>query len=489
MLPDAERKANMVHENCGVVGIFSLDGKNVVPLAIDCLRALQHRGQESWGIAVPDKAPFRRLGLVSGSAQHFQRLTKKYASRAVIGHVRYSTFGKSTIQNAQPLKVGDLCVAHNGTIANVEELAGMVGGCSFTPQTMSDTLIAAQRLVSLTKEGDDLNRALGVLRQEMVGSFCFTFLTDDGSVYAARDARGFRPLVLGYLKQYNAFLVASESCAFSVIGADLLRDVSPGELLKFSDRGLESAQFCKEKPHSHCAFEYTYFAHPSSIMEGVSVYQARRRVGQLLAEKFPIPEADVVIPVPDSARPAALGYAQRLGLPFEEGLLKDRYSKRGSMRSFIEPYQASRLAISSSITPIRTIIEGKNVVVIDDSIVRGTSSASIIETIRRAGAKKISMLITYPPIRFPCYAGIDFPSQEELLAYRAAMSEHSEAGISRKISESIGADFVGYNDTSNLAKAIGLPEEELCFTCSTGDYTPLGIRPVFKTRQEMKGNR
>ena len=489
MVADVEMKANMVHENCGVAGIFSLDGKNVVPLAIDCLRALQHRGQESWGIAVPDKAPFRRLGLVSRSAQHFQRLTKEYASRAVIGHVRYSTFGKSTIQNAQPLKVGDLCVAHNGTIANVEELAGMVGGCSFTPQTMSDTLIAAQRLVSLTKEGDDLNRALGVLRQEMIGSFCFTFLTDDGSVYAARDARGFRPLVLGYLEQYNAFLVASESCAFSVIGAELLRDVSPGELLKFSNRGLESAQFCKEKPHSHCAFEYTYFAHPSSIMEGVSVYQARRRVGQLLAEKFPIPEADVVIPVPDSARPAALGYAQRLGLPFEEGLLKDRYSKRGSMRSFIEPYQASRLAISSSITPIRTIIEGKNVVVIDDSIVRGTSSASIIETLRRAGARKISMLITYPPIRFPCYAGIDFPSQEELLAYRAAMSEHSEAGISRKISESIGADFVGYNDTSNLAKAIGLPEEELCFTCSTGDYTPLGIRPVFKTRQEMKGNR
>src|ERR687898_336083 len=379
MLPDAERKANMVHENCGVVGIFSLDGKNVVPLAIDCLRALQHRGQESWGIAVPDKAPFRRLGLVSRSAQHFQRLTKEYASRAVIGHVRYSTFGKSTIQNAQPLKVGDLCVAHNGTIANVEEL------------------------------------------------------------------------------------------------------------LKFSNRGLESAQFCKEKPHSHCAFEYTYFAHPSSIMEGVSVYQARRRVGQLLAEKFPIPEADVVIPVPDSARPAALGYAQSLGIPFEEGLLKDRYSKRGSMRSFIEPYQASRLAINSSITPIRTIMEGKNVVIIDDSIVRGTSSASIIETLRRSGASKISMLITYPPIRFPCYAGIDFPSQEELLAYRTAKNEQSQVGIANKISESIGADFVGFNDTSNLAKAIGLPEEELCFTCSTGDYSPLGIRPVFKTRQEMKG--
>ena len=479
----------MVHENCGVVGIFSLDGKNVVPIAIDCLRALQHRGQESWGIAVPGKVPFRRLGLVSGSAEHFHRLVRRYRSRAIIGHVRYSTFGRSTIQNAQPLKVRDLCVAHNGTIANVEELAEMVGGCSFTPQTMSDTLIAAQRLVTLTEVDSNLSRALGVLKDEMVGSFCFTFLTDDGSVYAARDVRGFRPLVLGYHKEYNAFLVASESCGLSVIGAELVRDVKPGELLKFSERGLEATQFSKEKPHSHCAFEYTYFAHPSSIMEGISIYEARKRIGHLLAEKFPISEADVVIPVPDSARPAALGYAQRLGIPFEEGLLKDRYSKKGSMRSFIEPYHASRVAISSSITPIRNIIEGRNVVIIDDSIVRGTSSASIIETIRRAGAKKVSILVTYPPIRFPCYAGIDFPSQDELLAYREAMNEKSEINIASKISQRIGADYVGYNDTSNLAKAIGLPETELCFTCSTGDYSPLGIKPVFKSREEMKGDR
>ena len=479
----------MVHENCGVVGIFSLDGKNVVPIAIDCLRALQHRGQESWGIAVPGKVPFRRLGLVSGSAEHFHRLVRRYRSRAIIGHVRYSTFGRSTIQNAQPLKVRDLCVAHNGTIANVEELAEMVGGCSFTPQTMSDTLIAAQRLVTLTEVDSNLSRALGVLKDEMVGSFCFTFLTDDGSVYAARDVRGFRPLVLGYHKEYNAFLVASESCALSVIGAELVRDVKPGELLKFSERGLETTQFSKEKPHSHCAFEYTYFAHPSSIMEGISIYEARKRIGHLLAEKFPISEADVVIPVPDSARPAALGYAQRLGIPFEEGLLKDRYSKKGSMRSFIEPYHASRVAISSSITPIRNIIEGRNVVIIDDSIVRGTSSASIIETIRRAGAKKVSILVTYPPIRFPCYAGIDFPSQDELLAYREAMNEKSEINIASKVSQRIGADYVGYNDTSNLSKAIGLPETELCFTCSTGDYSPLGIKPVFKSREEMKGDR
>jgi amidophosphoribosyltransferase len=371
----------------------------------------------------------------------------------------------------------------------VEELTEMVGGCTFTPQTMSDTLIAAQRLVTLMEGDSNLNRALSVLKDEMVGSFCFTFLTEDGSVYAARDVRGFRPLVLGYQKEYNAFLVTSESCALSVIGAELVRDVKPGELLKFSERGLEATQFSKEKVHSHCAFEYTYFAHPSSIMEGISIYEARRRIGQLMAEKFPISEADVVIPVPDSARPAALGYAQRLDIPFEEGLLKDRYSKKGSMRSFIEPYHANRVAISSSITPILNIIEGRNVVIIDDSIVRGTSSASIIEIIRRAGAKKVSLLVTYPPIRFPCYAGIDFPSQNELLAYREATNEKSEINIALKISERIGADYVGYNDTSNLAKAIGLPETELCFTCSTGDYSPLGIKPTFKSRAEMKGDK
>jgi amidophosphoribosyltransferase len=188
----------LVHENCGVIGIFSLDGHNVIPFVIDSLRALQHRGQEAWGIAVPGKPPFRTLGLVSSAASDFPMVTKKYKSHTAIGHVRYSTLGKSTIENAQPLRVKDLCVAHNGTIANVEELSGMVGGCTFTPQTMSDTLVAAQRLVMHLADKEDMAEAMHILKGEMVGSFCFTFLTDEGSVYAARDTRGFRPLVLGY---------------------------------------------------------------------------------------------------------------------------------------------------------------------------------------------------------------------------------------------------------------------------------------------------
>lgn len=354
---------------------------------------------------MPNKPPFKRLGLVSAAAPDFTSIVRKYKSSAVIGHVRYSIFGKSNLENAQPLKVKDLCIAHNGTIANVEQLSGMVGGCTFTPQTMSDTLVAAQRLVMHIAEKDDMATAMSILKSEMVGSFCFTFLTDEGLVYAARDTRGFRPLVLGFHNETSTYMVASESCALSTVGAQLVRDVAPGELVKMGPGGVESKQFASESPHAHCAFEYTYFAHPSSIMEGINVYAARKRIGQFLAKKFPIKDADVVVPVPDSARPAALGYALEASLPFEEGLLKDRYSKKGSMRSFIEPYQNDRVEINKGIIPIREVIEGRHVVVVDDSIVRGTSSASIIRTLKAAGARRISLVVTYPPIRYPCYAG------------------------------------------------------------------------------------
>jgi amidophosphoribosyltransferase len=220
-------------------------------------------------------------------------------------------------------------------------------------------------------------------------------------------------------------------------------------------------------------------------MEGTNIYVARKRIGQFLAKKFPIKEADLVIPVPDSARPAALGYAQELGLQFDEGLLKDRYSKKGPLRSFIEPHQSDRVEINRWIIPITEIIAGKHVVVIDDSLVRGTSSKAIIKALKRAGAKKISMLITYPPIKYPCYAGIDFPSQDELAT--GANQSMTDQEIIEKIKNDIGADFLGYNDAQNLANAIGIPVDSLCFTCTTGDYTTLGIKPTFKTRQEMKG--
>jgi amidophosphoribosyltransferase len=221
-------------------------------------------------------------------------------------------------------------------------------------------------------------------------------------------------------------------------------------------------------------------------MEGTNIYVARKRIGKYLARKFPIKDADLVIPVPDSARPAALGFAQELGVPFDEGLLKDRYSKKGPLRSFIEPHQADRVEINRWIIPIREIIENKHVIVVDDSLVRGTSSKAIIKALRKAGASKITMLITYPPIKFPCYAGIDFPSQDELATY-IDDKKYSEEEIIENVRRDIGADFLGYNDPENLANAIGIQKDSLCFTCTTGDYTSLGITPVFKTREELKG--
>ena len=476
----------MVKENCGVVGIFSEDGSNVIPMIIDSLRALQHRGQEAWGIAVPKKPPLKKIGLVSASSTEFKKISEEYSSHAAIGHVRYSTIGKSNLENAQPLKVKDLCVAHNGTISNVEELSNLVGGCTFSPQNASDTLVAAQRLVSLISEKGKLSSALSVLKNEMIGSYCFTFLSDDNSVYAARDPIGFRPMVLGQKEENNSYIVASESSALSAVGAKLIRDVNPGELIKFSNNGMETEMFSNDNKRSHCSFEFTYFAHPTSKMEGRNVYLARKKIGQYLARKFPIKDADLVIPVPDSARPAALGYAQEIGIPFDEGLLKDRYSKKGPLRSFIEPHQSDRIEINRWIFPITEIIEGKHVVVIDDSLVRGTSSKAIIKALRRSGAKKISMLITYPPIRFPCYAGIDFPSQEELATYINGKDATLEE-ITEKVRSDIGADFLGYNDSENLAKAIGIPKDSMCFTCTSGNYDTLGIKPSFKTRIEMKG--
>ena len=476
----------MVKENCGVVGIFSMDGINVIPMLIDSLRALQHRGQEAWGIAIPNKPPLKKMGLVSASSSEFKKISNEYSSFAAIGHVRYSTIGKSNLENAQPLKVKDLCIAHNGTISNVEELA-MAGGCSFTPQNASDTLIVAQRLVSLISEKGKLGSALSILKNEMVGSYCFTFLSDDSSVYAARDPKGFRPLVMGKKEDGMTHIVASESSALSAIGAKLERDVTPGELVKFSSKGIETELFSTDTSRAHCSFEFTYFAHPSSKMEGSNIYVARKKIGQFLAKKFPIKDADLVIPVPDSARPAALGYAQELGVPFDEGLLKDRYSKKGPLRSFIEPHQADRIEINRWIIPIEEIVRGKHVVVVDDSLVRGTSSRAIVNALRKAGARKISLLITYPPIKFPCYAGIDFPSQEELATF-SDNKDYSDEQIIEKVRHDIGADFLGYNDPENLSRAIGISTNSMCFTCTTGDYSSLGIKPVFKTRKEMKGD-
>jgi amidophosphoribosyltransferase len=340
-------------------------------------------------------------------------------------------------------------------------------------------------LVSLISENGEMGKALSILKNEMVGSYCFTFISDDNSVYAARDPKGFRPMVLGHKESDDTYIVTSESAAVTAVGATLQRDVVPGELIKLSKNGLETEKFSDDTSRAHCSFEFTYFAHPSSMMEGHNIYVSRKNIGRFMAKKFPILDADLVIPVPDSARPAALGYAQELGVSFDEGLLKDRYSKKGPLRSFIEPHQSDRVEINRWIIPISEIIRDRHVVVIDDSLVRGTSSKAIIKALRRAGAKKISMLITYPQINYPCYAGIDFPSQEELATFTNG-KDMSTDEITEMVRKSIGVDFLGYNDAENLADAVGMPKDSMCFTCSSGNYDSLGIKPDFTKREQVK---
>lgn len=477
-----------LRENCGVIGAFSLEGRNVTPLLIAGLETLQHRGQESWGIAVANHQTFKRPGIVSHSVDvEYDRIVKINGSFG-IGHVRYSTTAKSTIEYAQPIDVGapsdniSFKIAHNGTLER-ELLSESLKNLGLSPpQGASDTELMGLNLYALLKRCGSWVEVFEKLNPYLNGSFSIVILTSNGELIAVRDERGFRPLCLGWHEGSSSYIVASESCALEVLGAKFIRDIEPGEIITINKDGLKSEYFARCDRHAHCPFEYTYFAHPSSKIEGINVYSARKNIGRILAEKYPL-EGDVVVPVPDSARPAALGYSEKTGIPFEEGLLKDRYRRKGSWRSFIEPEK--REAIVSKIIAVREVIEGKRVILIDDSIVRGTSSKIIVGNKLKA-AKSVSLLLTFPPIIYPCYMGIDFPSQEELLAYRVCGFSGSLEEINRKVAEHIGASFVGYNDVDGLSRGIGLSKDQICLACTTGDYSCLKHKPIFKSREEMR---
>lgn len=454
-------------------------------MLIEALRALQHRGQEAWGMAIPAKEPFRWLGLVTDKIAEGIKVAHTQPSSVAIGHTRYSTVGKTIISNAQPVQIGDsFSVAHNGTISNTEELAALASSEYEVPSWASDTMIAGYRLHQLQKRcNGDWFKAFELLSDELNGAYSFVFLDKNGDVYAARDEMGFRPLCIGWHEDTASYIIASESCALSVVGARLLRCIEPGEILMIGKDGLKSHLFKKAERHAHCAFEYTYFAHPSSWIEGINVYSARKGVGKQLAKLYQV-EGDVVIPVPDSARPAALGFSESSGIPLEEGLMKDRYGKKSGLRSFIEPRVEDRREINRWIIPVETVVKNKDVILIDDSIVRGTSSTLIARTLKNAGAKSIKLLVTFPPILYPCYAGIDFPTQEELLAHRTCGECKELESINRKVREAIGVDFVGYNSIEGLAKGIGLAEQELCLSCATGDYSCLKFMPSYTERMK-----
>lgn len=472
-------------EKCGLFAAHSLTDADVVQRTLLGLEALQHRGQESWGLAVPGLPVFRRMGLVAN--RHVEaREISSYKASSAIGHVRYSTKGRSILGNAQPIQIdSEFSMAHNGTIVNVDQLAPPISA-EFGKSCESDTMAAGFRLLHHLKEGHDMFVAFQSLSAELVGAYCFVLLDSAGNVFAVRDPRGYRPLCLGWHEKTKTFVAASESCALAAVGADFVRDVEPGEMVKFGaqDGRLESFRFAPRMATAYCSFEYTYFAHPSSRVNGVSIYEARKKAGKVLARKMRT-SGDVVIPVPDSARPSALGFALESGIPMDEGLMKDRYSKKGSIRSFIEPEQPGREEVVKRIIPIRETIQGRDVVVVDDSVVRGTSSRIIIDSLRRAGAKSVKMAVTFPPIRHPCLMGIDFPSTKELLAHEVAKEEDDVTETASKVAGAIGADELFYNDIEGLSEAIGLPKDSLCFACINGDYSKLSTVQV-RAQEEVQ---
>jgi amidophosphoribosyltransferase len=478
-----------MREHCGVIGVFSFEGHNVVQMLIMGLEALQHRGQEAWGIAVPGSPPFKRPGIISQSVEKEARHISKLDGNIGIGHVRYSTTAKSTLRNAHPIRVGSttaeqgFSIAHNGTLEREVLIEYLKEEGLSSPQGRTDTELMGLGLYKNIRKGKSWVEAFEDLNPYLNGSFSAVISTEKGELIAARDERGFRPLCLGWHEESSSYVIASESCALDVLGAKLIRDVQPGEIIKISKDGLTSERFSVEERHAHCPFEYTYFANPSSCIEGVNVYMARKNFGCLLAETYPL-DGDIVVPVPDSARPAALGYSERSGVPFEEGLMKDRYRKKGSWRSFIEPKK--REDVVSNILTIKEAVDGKRVILVDDSIIRGTSSRIIVGK-KLKSAKEVSLLLTFPPVMYPCYAGIDFPTQKELLAYRICKGVKDLDEINRRIAKHIGVSFLGYNDVENLSRGIGMPVSQLCLSCTTGDYSCLKRRPEFKTRKEMKG--
>ena len=476
-----------MHEHCGVIGIFSFKEEDIVPMLITGLEALQHRGQESWGISVPNTPPFKRSGVISQSIERERERISKLKGAVGIGHVRYSTTAKSTLKNAHPIKIGSsndygFCIAHNGTLER-DLLADYLRERELSLSTgRTDTELMGLALYKNLKDGRNWVEAFRKINPYLNGSFSVVILTNKNELIAARDERGFRPLCLGWCEEKSSYVIASESCALDAIGARFIRDVEPGEIIKIDKNGLTSERFSEEKRHAHCPFEYTYFANPSSRIEGINVYLARKNIGRILAEIYPL-DGDIVIPVPDSARPAALGYSEKSGIPFEEGLMKNRYRKKGSWRSFIEPKKREKVV--SNILAIKDVIEGRRIILIDDSIIRGTSSRIIIKK-KLKSAKEVSFLITFPPVMYPCYAGIDFPTQRELLAYRVCKGIKNLDEINKRVAEHIGVSFLGYNSVEGLSRGIGLPLSELCLSCTTGDYSCMKRKPKFKTRKEMK---
>jgi amidophosphoribosyltransferase len=456
---------------CGVVGIWGVpQASNLTYLA---LHALQHRGQESAGIVSSDGARLfahRALGLVQDAFS--QSVLEALPGDRAIGHVRYSTAGGGGIKNAQPIAIdyahGSLAVAHNGNFTNFEEVRARLEATGSIFQSSSDTEILVH-LAARSRAATTVDRIADALGQ-LQGAYSIVLLTPE-ELIAVRDPHGFRPLLLGMLDgvpgRPGAPVVASEPCAFELIGARCVRDVEPGEMIVVDRSGLRSLRLLPARPRRMCIFEYVYFARPDSTLGGISVYETRKRLGRMLARECPA-DVDVVIPVPDSGTASALGYAEELGIPFELGLIRSHYVGR----TFIEPTQSIRhFGVKLKLSPVRSVLHGKRVAVIDDSIVRGTTSRKIVKMLRDAGATQVHLRVASPPTRWPCYYGIDTPSRGELIA-----ASHSPSEIAKYVT----SDTVAYLSIEGLHRAVRGDDarresEGFCDACFSGEY-PVTLR-------------
>lgn len=441
----------------GIVGIYDKGNINSVTKAYYGLIALQHRGQQSTGIAINNDGIitcYKEMGLVTEVFD--EKILNILKGDMALGHVRYSTSGKSFASNAQPLMIkyknGNLALSHDGNLINAYDIRESMEDQGMIFSTSIDSEVIAALIARYYK--GDMVKAIQDTISDIRGSYALIIMTED-KLIGVRDPLGMRPLVLGKLE--NGYVLASESCALDTIGGEFIRDVNPGEIIVIDNDGMKSVNGAGNKPKKACIFEYIYFARPDSIMDNIGIYKSREKAGRILAMEQPA-DADIVISVPDSGTPAAIGYANKSGIPFSIGLIKNRYVGR----TFIQPTQSIReLGVKLKLNPLKEYIKGKRVVMVDDSIVRGTTSKKIVQGLRDAGAVEVHVRVSSPPVTNPCYFGIDTPTKKELVG---------AVSFVEKIKDYIGADSLGYLSIDGLLESVESKGEGFCTACFSGDY-------------------
>jgi amidophosphoribosyltransferase len=467
LFPSATLPDDKFHDHCGVFAVYG--HPEAAKLTYLGLYALQHRGQESAGIAVSNgNAVVCKKGMGHVDEVFPPEVINGLAGHMAIGHTRYSTAGDTDLRNAQPLTVscqkGQVAVAHNGNLVNASSIRRELEGRGDIFQTSSDTEVILHFFARARPAG--LPEAVAEALDKVVGAYSLVMLFKD-SVFGVRDPRGFRPLSLGQLD--GAYVLASETCAFDLIAAKFIRDVEPGEMVILDARGVTSLRYAPPAQPAQCIFEHVYFSRPDSIVFGRSVQTSREMLGRLLAREHPV-DADLIVPVPDSGVPAATGFAEESGIPLKIALIRNHYVGR----TFLEPSQAIRdFGVKLKLNPVRSLLEGKRIVLVDDSIVRGTTSRKIVRIVREAGAREVHMRISCPPTMSPCFYGIDTPTKKELIA-----ATHSVEEIRRYL----GADTLGYLSLEGMRRAVADTQGRFCLACYTANYPTTVQEPLLAIR-------